>query len=137
MKINIKKLTRANASIDKLEIDTPSGLKNVRELIEYVTGYCVNEYEKRREAGELLKMLEKEEIEDKAKSGKVGFGVNYGTKSPKMEEAKKNSVQSFGDGVTALFIDGKRMESLEEAVEIKDETELTFIKLTAYAGRMW
>lgn len=137
MKINIKKLTRAKASIDKLEIDTPSGLKNVRELIEYVTGYCVNEYEKRREAGELLKMLEKEEIEDKAKSGKVGFGVNYGTKSPKMEEAKKNSVQSFEDGVTALFIDGKRMESLEEAVEIKDETELTFIKLTAYAGRMW
>ena len=48
-----------------------------------------------------------------------------------------NALQCFDDGIVALFVDGVRYQKREERLPLKDQSEVTFIRLTFLAGRMW
>lgn len=137
MKVNIKGITKGKGKIDTVFIPRDEDISTVRELLTYMVKYCIKEYNNRKENSELLKVLSKQEIDDKAVSGKVAFGVNYGEKNPKTNEAIENALQCYEDGMVVLFVDGKKTETLEEQINVKADTELTFIRLTMLAGRMW
>ena len=77
------------------------------------------------------------EIEDKAAQGKVSFGVNYGEKNADVSKATDNALEAFTDGIAVIFADGKRLEALDEAIDLTEIKSLTFVKLTMLAGRMW
>ena len=53
------------------------------------------------------------------------------------EKAVRNALQSFEDGIFRIFADGKELESLQEPVSLQEGSELTFVRLTMLAGRMW
>ena len=53
------------------------------------------------------------------------------------EKAVVNALQCFDDGIVALFADGVRYQKREERLPLKDQSEVTFIRLTFLAGRMW
>lgn len=86
---------------------------------------------------ELLSVLTKEEMNEKAQNGKIAFGVHYNTKKITCEEAVNNAIQCYVDGMVALFINGERYENLEDTFTIKDGDEVTFVRLAFLAGRMW
>lgn len=137
MKVNVKGVTKGRNKIDTMIVPEDASIRTVRDLLVYMVSYCVREYNERQENRELLRVMSSEKIEDKVITGKIDFGKIYSDKKPDNEEAVANAIQSFEDGVIVLFMDGKKMERLEEKITVGADTELTFVKLTMLAGRMW
>ena len=82
-------------------------------------------------------ILTEEEIEDKAVSGKIDFGFLKNEKMISEEQAVKNVLQDFSDGLIAIFINGKKYENAEDSILLTGEEMITFVKLVMLSGRMW
>ena len=137
IKVNLKSLGKRKQSVKPVVYEMKEEPRTVRELILAVTETGVREYNERMDAAELLRHLTKEEIEDQAQSGKVSFGVNYGEKKAKLQEAQENAIQCFEDGIYRIFLDERQLEDLEEEISITEESVFTFVRLTMLAGRAW
>lgn len=105
--VNMKKLGRCRNSITQIPYELEPVPATVRELITRMVSICVNDYNTRMESKELLQNLSQAEMEDKAAAGKISFGVNYGERKA------------------------------EDEVFLTEGIELTFVRLTMLAGRMW
>lgn len=137
LNVNVKSVSGKKNRITTIPVTYSREEMTVRELIEETVRYCVNEYNDRKENGELLRALLPKEIEDKAAQGKISFGVINGEKDADLKKATDDAVEAFSDGVVAIFADDKRLESLEEELKLNEIQSLTFIKLVMLAGRMW
>lgn len=135
--IQVKQLGKRRCSIEKMPVDFPASPADVKELIEAIVSRQVREYNERLQQSEVLKYLTQEEVEDKATSGKVGFGVNYNGKSAAEAEAIANALQCYEDGIYRIFIDETETGELSSPVLLKENATLTFVRLTMLAGRMW
>lgn len=161
IKVNVKKIGRKKAAVQEAVYEIGGRPSTVRELILAVTESCAGEYNRRlrgqasgkegcepgrwessgeepgREIAGLFGILSPEEIEDKARTGKVGFGVNYGGKPADIVKAQENAIQCFEDGIYRIFMDDKPLEELDEVIQVTEEQVFTFVRLTMLAGRMW
>lgn len=138
IKVNRKSVSGKKNSIRQVIYDYPVCPETVRQLLTETVKLCVADYNSRRDAGtDILRVFSKKELEDQAAAGKVGFGANYGNGYADEEAAVKNALQCFEDGMVAVFVDGVRMERLEAAVRLREESEVTFVRLTMLAGRLW
>lgn len=135
--IQVKQLGKRRCSIEKMPVDFPASPADVKELIEAIVSRQVREYNERLQQSEVLKYLTQEEVEDKATSGKVGFGVNYNGKSAAEAEAIANALQCYEDRIYRIFIDETETGELSSPVLLKENATLTFVRLTMLAGRMW
>lgn len=135
--VNMKKLGKRKNSIEKVPYKLNKTPSTVRQLIEEMVTVCVGDYNQRMESRELLNHLSLEEMEDQAAGGKISFGVNYGEKQADAEQAVENAVQCFEDGIYRIFHGTKQLENLEDPIELTKDSELTFVRLTMLAGRMW
>lgn len=137
LKVNLKKISKKQNSVQEAVYEIPGHPETVRELIAAVVTACVKQYNGRVEESGLLRCLTEQEIEDRASAGKVLFDVNYGEKKANPDQAIENAMQSFEDGIYRIFEDGRALEALDEPVHLTEETSLTFVRLTMLAGRMW
>lgn len=137
IKINVKSAATKQNRIKTVTVAYPDGITDVKGLIEATVAWCVRDYNQRRENGELLTALTAQEIEDKATQGKVSFGVNYGGKDADPVKAAADALEAFTDGIVVIFADGKKLASPDEGIDIQTIQELTFVRLTMLAGRMW
>lgn len=135
--IQVKQLGKRKCSIEKMPVDFAAPPASVQELIEAIVSWQVSEYNERLQESEVLKFLTQEEVEDKATSGKVGFGVNYNGKPAAEADAISNALQSYGDGIFRIFIDETEAGELSSFIQLKEEATLTFIRLTMLSGRLW
>ena len=109
--------------------------ESLRELIGETVKLCVANYIDRMDKGEAV--LSKEQIEDMSQIGKIAFGIVYGEKKPDVQKAIETAVQGFEDGLFRVFLGDRELENLDEKVEFAEGNEITFIRLTMLAGRMW
>lgn len=137
LKINVKKFSRKQNEIAQMELNYPAGMENAQDLLTETVKIMVAEYESRMDRGEVLTVLTKQEIEDKSQSGKIGFGINYGDKRPDLEKSIQAALECFEDGIVVLFVEGEQVEELQEKIALQEGSELTFIRMTPLAGRMW
>ncbi len=146
IKVNVKSVASRRSGVKAIDFELPEEIKaqtTVGEFLDAVTAICVSQYKKRQNESEILKVLTSEQIEEKSLSGKIGFGVNYGTNSPVLKEAQENSRQCYLDGIFALFVDGKEISGLKDSlpletpIELHEGSEVTFIRLAMLAGAMW
>lgn len=157
LRVNVKSLGKRKKAVEETVCEIHGCPGTVRELIEAVVDAQVEEYNKRLEAawmpgGEegpkregdgreklpgVLACLTREEIEEKAQGGRIGFGVNHGEKKADKESAKANAIQCFEDGIYRIFMDGQPLEELDHPVVVTEENVFTFVRLTMLAGRMW
>ena len=135
--VNLKSIGKRKASVKPAIIEIKGHPSTLRELILAVVETEVEEYNRRVENPELLSYLTREEIDEKAQAGKVGFGVNYGEKKAELSAAQENAIQCFEDGIYRIFQDGEPLETLESPILITEDTVFTFVRLTMLAGRMW
>lgn len=135
--IQVKQLGKRRCSIEKMPVDFPVPPADVKELIEAIVSRQVRKHNERLQQSDVLKYLTQEEVEDKATSGKVGFGVNYNGKSAAEAEAIANALQCYEDGIYRIFIDETETGELSSPVLLKENATLTFVRLTMLAGRMW
>ena len=54
-----------------------------------------------------------------------------------MEEAVAVAVQAFEDGLYRVFVNGEEAEKLDERLALQDGDEVSLIRLTMLAGRIW
>ncbi len=135
--VNVKHLGKRKNTIDTIPYEVEKKPETISDLIEEVVKVCVREYKSRQENAELLQVLFKKEIEDKAAGGKLSFGKNYGTGTPELNAAIANAKQAFLDGIVVIFIDGREQASLEEKADISEESSITFVRMTMLSGRLW
>lgn len=137
VKINVKKFSRRQDCIAQIEYDYPETIRDVRGLIKETVNASVAGYLDRAAQSGLLHILSAETTEDMGKSGKISFSVNYGSKLPQLEDSIRTALEGFEDGLAVIFLDGKRLEDLEETIQLMPGSELTFVRLSPLAGRMW
>lgn len=137
VKILVKKLGKNRAETAPVFYDYPEGIQSVRELLRETVRLNLQEYEKGKQEDAILQVLSRQEQETQAKSGKISFGIHYNTKKPDLDQAVDHAWQCFEDGIAALFVDGERPQGLDDAVCLKEDSELIFIRMTLLAGRMW
>ena len=137
LNVNVKSVSGKKNRITSIPVSYSRDEMTVRELIEETVQFCVSDYNKRKENGELLRALLPQEIDDKAAQGKISFGMVYGEKDADLKKATNDAVEAFSDGVVAIFADERRLESLDEQLKLTEIQSLTFIKLAMLAGRMW
>ncbi len=141
VKVNIKKIGKQRPGVEPVAYEIDGKPSNVRELIIAMTSACVQDYNRRLAAKDLYACLThyegREDLDIQAKTGKIGFGVNYGEKEAEENQAAANAIQCFEDGIYRIFLDEKPLTELEEAVSLTEESVLTFVRLTMLAGRMW
>ncbi len=133
--INMKQLGKRKNTVDKVAFSYGKALESLRELIGETVKICVADYIDRMDRGEAV--LSEEQIEDMSQIGKIAFGIVYGEKKPDVQKAIETAVQGFEDGLFRVFLGDRELENLDEKVEFAEGNEITFIRLTMLAGRMW
>lgn len=134
IKVRMKKLgKKTRAAIEAVTIELAKKPETVRELIAELTKSGVEAYNERKEDGELLKHLTKQEIEDKASSGKISFDARGGNDAD-ADKAIENALQCFEDGIIRIFANETELEELEQRILCDENTVFTFVRLTMLAG---
>ncbi len=138
IKVNIKQLGKKRAAVEAEDFHIEGRPENVRELIAASVHTCVEDYNERVRKGEdNVKPISDEEISQMSQIGKIAFGINYGGKEANEEEAVKNALLSYEDGLFRIFIGEEEAGTLDDKISLAENCEVTFIKLTMLSGRMF
>lgn len=162
IRINVKGASRKKASIIQQVREYPETCMTVEEFLAETVRQNVKEYNARKDAGaekllagllgeqdsvpagieadqntETPEKLLEDRIKAGAQAGKVSYGDPMDDRKADAEKAVLNALQCFDDGIVALFADGVRYTRREEPIPLKDQSEVTFVRLTFLAGRMW
>ncbi|GAA3748543.1 hypothetical protein GCM10022422_36410 [Flavobacterium ginsengisoli] len=70
-------------------------------------------------------------------TGKVGFGALYNHNQVDLAKAQENAIVAFEDGLYAVFYGDDQLETLTEQIDLSQNKNLTFIRLTFLAGSYW
>ena len=111
IKVNVKSVGARRASVSAMDFELPKEIQaqtTVGEFLDAVTAICVAQYKKRQNESEILKVLTSEQIEEKSLSGKIGFGVNYGTNSPVLKKPKKTHVNAISTEFSLSLLTAKK-----------------------------
>ncbi|WP_223587632.1 hypothetical protein [Neobacillus bataviensis] len=111
----------------------------LRELITQVVTQNVEPFNKKAINPEtpLINFLSNSEIEQQAQTGKVGFQTLYNDKQADLTKAIETAIQAFEDGFYRVFINDEEAEKLDTPLEVTEDAEVVFIRLTMLTGRMW
>lgn len=118
-------------------------VKTLRELLIALVDIEVDAYNAKPEgavddSGPLtfimpLTPLAHKEIEDKAATGKIGFGRRYGKKA-KTDMAEKTVINAFRDGLFKVFCGEDEIAELDAPLALKDGDRLMFLPLVFLKG---
>ena len=138
VQVNVKRIGKRRNAIET----RPYEIGEVRDVGELIAAFVTAEvarFNERATAGETaLRYLTSEEIVDAATVGKIGFGTDYNGQVQDLTAAIENARQSFEDGIYRIFINGAEVEgALNTPVTLHESDEITFVRLTMLAGRMW
>lgn len=133
--MNMKQLGKRRNTVDKVPFEFEAEPETLRELITETVKICVRGYIERMDRGEAV--LTNDQIDDMAQIGKIAFGIVYGQKKPDVPKAVETAVTGFEDGLFRVFLGSEELTELDEKVILAEGDEITFIRLTMLAGRMW
>lgn len=105
----------------------------VRELLADLTALGVEAYNGRKNEGQILSFLTREEIDGQAARGKIVFGQRGG-RDAVAKEAIANTLQCFADGIYRVFAGDRELTKLDEEIPWTKELVFTFVRLTMLAG---
>lgn len=106
----------------------------LRELIGLLVRGSVETYNLRLGQKEPSAVLSPENIEDMSQVGKIAFGIPFGGKEVRVEEALETAFQGFGDGLYRLFLNETELTQLDEHLELKENDLITIIRLVMLTG---
>lgn len=133
--VNLKKIGGRNKKIEKKELYLENTPKTTRELITEVVKTSVKNYVEEKE--KLIDYLELNEIKDKAHVGKVANSSDLDDRQPELQSAIENALLSFEDEIVRIFVEDEELKNLDEKIDLKENSNITFIKMTMLSGGMW
>ncbi|KFF08613.1 hypothetical protein [Chryseobacterium luteum] len=142
IKVTVKQLGRKHPilSEQKLEIaynDPKISLENLLKLIVQQQVETFNAKSFELEDADDTKIPLDDYLNILTDTGKAGFGSIYNEKKADLQKAQENAVQSFEDGMFAVFYNDEQLDSLTQTVDLSLQHTFTFIRLTFLAGSYW
>ena len=138
IKISIKQIGSRKKGITEKDLSLEDVPHTTGELIEYTVHTCVNEYNQRVEKGEKITApLTENDINTAGEIGKIAFGINYGGKKADMDKAVHDALLAYEDGLFRIFINGLEAGKSDDRIELSENDNVTFIRLTMIAGGMF
>ena len=132
--VRMKKLGKQrNRDIEPIPFLLDQKPETLEELLMGLTELLVKEYNARKDEGQMLSFLTKEEISDQAGRGKISFGLRGGEDADR-KKAVENTIQCFEDGIYRVFAGEKELTELTETIPWTDDLIFTFIRLTMLSG---
>jgi hypothetical protein len=135
--VTMKSLAKRKGFLTEKEIRLEETPGTLRELLTVLVTRNVEEFNATQTETNLVSFLANDEIELQALTGKVSFGSKYNNQKADLQTAAMAAIQAFEDGLYRVFINEKELTDLDGSVDIQEGDQLTFIKLTMLAGRMW
>ena len=115
----------------------PDGICSLRQLLTAVVKKEVAQYNSKEAEAQLIPFLTQQELEDRAKIGKVSFGTIYSDKKADPVKAVTNAIACWEDGLVRVFMNEEELTDLDAPLTIEAQSVLTFIRLTFLAGSIW
>jgi len=134
--INVKALAKRRPIIEKHPLEILGDIKTTNDLIKYMVRENVKEYNEKPVATPILAYLTKEDMADGASLGKIGFNTRQNKNIQNEDAAVENALLSFEDGIFKLFINESEF-GFEEEISLKEDDQVTFIRLVMLTGRLW
>lgn len=132
--VRMKKLGKQkNAGLQPVPYDLEEKPGTVRELLTALTVLGVKQYNARKDEGQLLAYLTREEIAKQASRGKITSGLRGGADASQ-DQAVENTLQCFEDGIYRVFAGETELTALTEAIPWTEDMVFTFIRLTMLTG---
>lgn len=135
--IQMKAAGRRRPVLDHVPYELPEEIGTLKDFLSALVKIEVERYNQKGTDVQVVPYLTKEEVEDQASLGKVGFGRIYSDKKADPGKAVENALQCFEDGLVRVFQNDEERKSLEDAVCLKEGDCFTLIRLTFLAGRLW
>ena len=135
--IKLKSVGKRRPVLDNTPYTLPDGISSLRQLIVAVVRLEVDKFNSRGEDNMLVPFLTETEISKQSTVGKVGFGRLYSDNKADLEKAVETALIGFEDGLLRVMVDDVEATSLDEPLNICENSTLTFIRLTFLAGRLW
>ncbi len=135
--VQVKAAGKRRPALERVPYEIPEGICTLRDFLREIVDLEVECYNQKGTDVQVLPFLTKEEVEERAESGKVAFGRIYSEKKADSVKAVENAVQCFEDGVVRVFQNEEERETLDTPMQIQEGDIFTFIRLTFLAGRLW
>ncbi len=134
IQVRMKKLGKQKSQdLQPVPFELAQKPETVRELLISLTALGVKDYNTRKDEGQVLRFLTREEIADQAARGKISPGLRGGEDAVE-EKAVENTLQCFEDGIFRVFAGENELTALEETIPWTDDMVFTFIRLTMLSG---
>ena len=142
LNINIKQIGKKGRKVKPVPFEYKRCPASAEELIEDTVDIMLTAFRERQErsnAEEVEGPLSEETIAAMAEIGKVAFGFIYNEKTPDRDQAVETARLAYVDGMVRIFINGEEAEYKEGGtpISLSEGDEVTFVRLTFLAGRMW
>ncbi|WP_059170240.1 hypothetical protein [Bacillus sp. FJAT-27445] len=137
--ISMKSLAKRKNFITKQPYELQKKPNTLRDFITQVVTQNAEQFNNKVGNPEmpLINFLSNPDIEHQAQAGKVGFQALYNEKQADLTRAIETSIQAFEDGLYRVFISDEEVEELDTPLEVTENAEVVFIRLTLLTGRMW
>ena len=133
--VNIKQLGAKRDKIKAVPFPLAGTPQTVRELIAAAVQTCVQAFQER--GSQTVQPLTAEQIAQMEEIGKLSFGVQYNENEVNTEKAIADAVQAYADGLVRIFIGNTQLGEPDSSIELHEQDEVTFLRLTFLSGRMW
>ncbi len=134
IQVRMKKLGKQRAnSLAPVPFILESRPQTTRDLITALTALGVKDYNARKDEGQLLPYLTREEIAGQAERGKIAFGLRNGEDADE-SAAIQNAIQCFEDGIYRIFAGETELTALNDEIPQANDIVFTFIRLTMLSG---
>lgn len=135
--VNVKQIGKRKNKIDKKKYEISEKITTVKELLTEFVTININEFNNGFTENDIVPYLTDEKINDLSDAGKISFGVDYNGQKQDLEKAVENALQSYEDGIYRIFVNDNEVGEIDCEINLKENDELTFVRLTMLAGRMW
>jgi hypothetical protein len=135
--IKLKSAGKRRAVLEKTPYTIPNSIATLRQLIAEIVRQETEKYNSGMDGSNLVPFLTENEISDKSLTGKVSFGSIYSDKKADAKKSAETALLCFEDGLFRVILNENELTQLNAPVEIKENDEFTFIRLTFLAGRLW
>ncbi len=139
IKVNIKSASKTRG-IEPQIYEINDNIKTTKNLIENLVDIEIDKYKNNEK-----KKNSQQDISNMLEVGKISFGFKYresfnsehgiNNKNIDTDEAKAIALEAFTDGLYVMFIGKTKIDVLEEQIDIKENDEVTLVRLTMLAGR--
>ncbi len=133
----IQKSAASTRGLNQIMWECHAQIKNVADLISALVHREIDRFESDGKAE--LTAHSQADIDAMLKVGKVSFGFRYreDTGSIDRKHAIDVAKLAYKDQLFSLFINNEELHSLEQAITLHQDDEITLIRLVMLAGRYY